>query len=51
MFICLEYLHITYAEFWDVPIVLRHWLIERKQKEEKMKAEAQAKARKGGRKT
>ena len=35
----------TYSEFWDVPIELRKWLIERKHKEnEKIKAE-QDKAR------
>lgn len=45
MFLLTEYCHISYTEFWDLPIELRGWLIERKQKENEKIKEAQEKAR------
>ena len=41
IFALLEYCHVSWTEAWDMPIVYRHWLLERKKKEvEKRKEES-----------
>lgn len=45
LFILTEYCHVSYTEFWDIPIELRKWWVERKKKENEKIKEAQDKAR------
>ena len=43
VFILMEYCNFTWTEAWELPIVYRKWMIDRKQKELDKKAEAEKK--------
>ena len=45
IFLLIEYCKVSWADAWDMPVVYRHWFIERKQKENEKKKEAENKSR------